>query len=387
MYVERFGCVSTNILGPFTVTIPVTGSINVQSVISPSTCNVSNGVIKISGLTPNSTYTYSYNKGVASVYNSALIAVDATGVYNITGLNEGEYDNLQFKPSSTGCPSPAISQVNLTSSPTISSVFTSMAAICGDSTGKITLNGLYPTATYRVYYQKNGDAHLAEGLVANNAGSVTIPNLGPGVYSQITASPVGCANYSSAVGPVTITATATQGLILTPTPGNSIVAGDSVTFVAVASNTGLATSYHWKKNSTNLSSTGSTYIAHNLINGDTISCTVSSYICGVLTSTSSSVIMNVTAAKHDNNNQGTTGIDKLSVENDIKLYPNPTSSILFIDSKVPVNIKVTDIMGKVVKEMPQDKYIDMSRLVSGIYLVHLYNDTGLLLHVERVVKE
>jgi hypothetical protein len=71
----------------------------------------------------------------------------------------------------------------------------------------------------------------------------------------------------------------------------------------------------------------------------------------------------------------------------VRVYPNPTHSILFIESKAPVNVTVTDITGRVLIHSTQETFVDMSALVNGLYIVHIYNQEGALIRVEKVVKE
>ena len=70
-----------------------------------------------------------------------------------------------------------------------------------------------------------------------------------------------------------------------------------------------------------------------------------------------------------------TGIDFFSKENNISVYPNPTTGKLFIDLAQPIesNIRITDISGREVLSIPANNRknisIDLSTLNSGHYLV------------------
>ena len=70
-----------------------------------------------------------------------------------------------------------------------------------------------------------------------------------------------------------------------------------------------------------------------------------------------------------------TGIDFSSKENNISVYPNPTTSKLFIDLAEPTesNVRITNISGREVLSIPVNNRknisIDLSTLNSGHYLV------------------
>ncbi|MBE2207077.1 MAG: discoidin domain-containing protein [Saprospiraceae bacterium] len=65
---------------------------------------------------------------------------------------------------------------------------------------------------------------------------------------------------------------------ITAAPGNSITAGDPVTFTAAPVNGGAAPFYQWKKNGNNVGANGFTYTDSALINGDEITVELTSSI-------------------------------------------------------------------------------------------------------------
>lgn len=70
-----------------------------------------------------------------------------------------------------------------------------------------------------------------------------------------------------------------------------------------------------------------------------------------------------------------------SVINKVKIYPNPTDNILFIDNseKQIKKIEFFDLQGRLIKTINEnkDKYqIDISNLLSATYLVKLSTETG-----------
>ncbi|MEI8279945.1 MAG: T9SS type A sorting domain-containing protein [Bacteroidota bacterium] len=382
IYVSN-GSLHSNILGPVVLNDAAIPIISLGSVKNPATCQVSNGAITIKGFIPNATYTFTYTKNSSNIYKSPLMAVNDTGCFIITGLTEGLYEHIQFKSSATGCASTTLAPIELKSDPNISYTLTNMAAVCGDSTGNITLYGLYPGAKYSVDYTKNNISQHRDGLVANRWGGIDIIGLGAGTYDKIKASPADCDISTAITGPIQITATAVQNVLIKTVPGNVVSPTDTVIFIAKASNTGRHPRFLWQKNGVPVQGHANFYMDHHFKNGDIITCTVTSILCSELSTAGNNIIMSVV----QNNSAAAAAINNVTLSSGFRLFPNPTNSILFVDSKEPVNIEVTDINGKIVREMRQDKYVDMSKLANGIYLIHLYNKEGLLLHVGRVVKE
>ncbi|WP_188771504.1 beta strand repeat-containing protein [Emticicia aquatilis] len=78
--------------------------------------------------------------------------------------------------------------------PVISSVTNQSPTICGLTDGSITLSGLRPGVSYGISYVKDGGAAVNTTIIANASGVVTIPSLGAGAYTNITATEGGCSS-------------------------------------------------------------------------------------------------------------------------------------------------------------------------------------------------
>lgn len=70
-------------------------------------------------------------------------------------------------------------------------------------------------------------------------------------------------------------------------------------------------------------------------------------------------------------------VDPVAQEEDIKIYPNPTTDKLYIQSVQPIlQAEVISSEGKIVKSLGAVQEIDLSALGAGVYLVKLYFNEG-----------
>jgi len=85
--------------------------------------------------------------------------------------------------------------------------------------------------------------------------------------------------------------------------------------------------------------------------------------------------------------RGTVRIDENQVENDVKVYPNPVNSTLNIESVSNINnIQVYSIHGVLISNTSvntKKSQIDVSNLVTGVYMIQLHTNTGVI--TKRVV--
>jgi hypothetical protein len=83
---------------------------------------------------------------------------------------------------------------------------------------------------------------------------------------------------------------------------------------------------------------------------------------------------------------GSTGVTTIT-EMDIKLFPNPATSVLMIESPIPVRIMILTIDGKLVIDANNATTVDVSLLANAIYMVKVYDSqTQQLLKMEKFVK-
>lgn len=71
----------------------------------------------------------------------------------------------------------------------------------------------------------------------------------------------------------------------------------------------------------------------------------------------------------------------------INIFPNPSTGVFNIGSEEAVNVIVKDVQGRTVAEVKNASSIDLSNEASGIYFMNITDADGMLLQVERVVKQ
>ena len=71
--------------------------------------------------------------------------------------------------------------------------------------------------------------------------------------------------------------------------------------------------------------------------------------------------------------------------NDIKIYPNPTNGLIFIECSNFERAEITDLCGKKIMSL-KSKEIDLSELASGFYCLKIIN-TMLQEHTETIIKQ
>jgi hypothetical protein len=81
----------------------------------------------------------------------------------------------------------------------------------------------------------------------------------------------------------------------------------------------------------------------------------------------------------------TTGIES-AIKNELKIYPNPTRNIVKIDAPIKVNVKMTDIVGKLVLEAKDTKEINLEQFADGTYLLMITDEENNMITIEKIHK-
>ena len=149
----------------------------------PTSCGASDGIIEISLLAPNTSYTITYNDPAAQ---SVITTSDALGVIQITGLIGGNYTNIDT--STAGC-----SPEDITLSSTTGATLTSLTATSPVCSGANAIFALVGTPNATVTYTIDGGGATTILLDATGNGTVTVTGVTTNtiiVLSDITIS--GC---------------------------------------------------------------------------------------------------------------------------------------------------------------------------------------------------
>ena len=81
------------------------------------------------------------------------------------------------------------------------------------------------------------------------------------------------------------------------------------------------------------------------------------------------------------------GVDDEILNEGLKIYPNPVSDILSVESKLALNkIEIYSILGQKVKEINSDfSSISTNQLSRGIFLIKIYSEKGIA--VRKLIKQ
>lgn len=73
------------------------------------------------------------------------------------------------------------------------------------------------------------------------------------------------------------------------------------------------------------------------------------------------------------------GVEELNIENRVRIFPNPATDQLQIDSELSfengTEIEITNMLGQVVLKIPYTNEIDVSKLSNGYYILKIENKT------------
>ena len=72
---------------------------------------------------------------------------------------------------------------------------------------------------------------------------------------------------------------------------------------------------------------------------------------------------------------------------EVRVYPNPAHSALYISSPVKVRVVISSMDGKEEINEADARKVDISRLADGMYMITLYDEHGLRLGVRKFTKE
>ena len=407
----------------YSVTIGCTGSATVRdTVIAPPSTAPVTGVLHacVGGTT---TLANAVPYGAWSSGNTAIATV-VSGSGVVTGVAAGT-DKIYYTVTN-GCGSPVIDSATITINPipsagTITAAYTTLCSGTTVTLGESLTGGTWSSA----------DTTIA--IVNSTTGLVTGVSAGVVNIIYTVNSSFGCTNSTSL--PLTING-ASLAATLTPSGIASLCHGVPVVLHVTAS----GVTYEWLRNSTIIpGATDSVYTATSagiytvvISNGicsrtlpsinivtmavPAISFTApdilytSSYYAyqwfknGVAIVGATSNIFHETGAgvykvevwdaagcfdtsvSYTVSGSGTNGVNTIVGGMDIKVYPNPASTMVHIDAPVKVNVSVLSIDGKLLIEQKDAGNVDVSNLANGMYIIMVYDDNRMLLKTTKFAK-
>jgi len=136
-------------------------------------------------------------------------------------------------------------------------------------------------------------------------------------------------------------------------------------------NTGIYDSYQWYRN--------------NVIIPGAVNQNYTTFQNGLYSvSVTDSNTCSGTSAQYNINNVDVPNISASA--SDVHIYPNPATSIVYIEAPISINLVIMDIQGKSILQKDNPKYIDISGLANGVYMIKVYDDANTLLKTEKLIK-
>jgi hypothetical protein len=80
------------------------------------------------------------------------------------------------------------------------------------------------------------------------------------------------------------------------------------------------------------------------------------------------------------------GVKIISNNNSITIYPNPATTLLYIDAQQEVDARILCADGRIAIEQTSAKEINVSNLANGLYIIMLYDKDGLLVKTDKFIK-
>lgn len=383
--------------GSFTVTTSLTISTFPPAIVGPTAVCVNSAV----------TLTDSVPSGLWSSSNSA-IAIAAAGLGTVTGVAAGTVTITYTPPS--GCATFRTMTVNRIPAP-----ITGTFNVCPGATRVLSdtsIGGVWSSSdTFKAKLTGPG---AVKGV---NAGSATIsytfPSTGCYVTGAMTVNPappfiVGSAAFcattddslSNYMAGGAWTATPSSVASISPTGVLHGVSGGTVT-VTYTLPTGCSVSrslvvhplpvpvitFNWY---TNTFSVPTYYVSYQWYeNGVAVTGATINTFSAALNGTYNVHVKDSFGCENDAANYIITNlaVNSVSMEGQIKVGPNPASTILNIEAPVSLRAVISSVDGRIVKDEKNVKSVDISNLVDGIYMVSLFDESGSRVAIRKFIKQ
>ncbi len=382
-----------------------TVTVNALPSITVNDGTICNG--QIFKMVPAGAVSYTYSSGSANVNPSSTTSYTVTGTSSagclgsavstvtvnalpIVNVNSGSICNGQsFVMVPTGAGSYTYSSGTATVTPSSTTSYTvsgtSALGCVGSAVSTVTVSQL-PIITVNSGTICNGQSFVMSPSGATtysySSGTAVVTPTATSSYTVIGTSSQNCQS-----APQTLTVMVLPNSTIVSQPSNQLVVSGSTAIFTVSASGG--STLQWQTNLglgyQNLSNAGQysgvntlTLIVSNVSatnNNQTFRCVVGSGLCADTTNEVTLILSPV-------------GIEELDILQDIELYPNPTSSHVYVKSSVKyTTLLIINSVGQTVLNKESSNVIDVSLLSTGIYFIKLYDEKGQLLKVSKFVKQ
>ena len=72
---------------------------------------------------------------------------------------------------------------------------------------------------------------------------------------------------------------------------------------------------------------------------------------------------------------------------ELSIYPNPTNSILYIKSGEAIMARLSSIDGRLLLQKSNAQILDIGNFARGIYILSLFDESGILIKTEKLIKD
>ncbi|MBA0882930.1 T9SS sorting signal type C domain-containing protein, partial [Flavobacterium undicola] len=155
------------------------------------------------------------------------------------------------------------------------SIAGSTSVCTGTNSTTLTLSGYTGSITK---WQSSPSGTFASSVtdIANTTTTLTATNLTATTYYRAVVTSGTCSASNSTTGTITVNPNLAASVSVSAFPSGAICSGTSVTFTATPTYGGTTPSYQWKLNGGNVGSDSSTYTNAALVNGDVVTCEMTS---------------------------------------------------------------------------------------------------------------
>ena len=338
LYAVTNGCGTTTVTQPITISpLPDAGAITGPANVCAG------GTVTLADAATGGTWSAT----------TANATVGSTGI--VTGIVTG-MDTILYTVSNTCGTAITTHPVAVVTIPATAGTITGSSSVCKGSTATLsntTAGGTWSATNARAAVSPTG---VVTGV---NTGADTI------IYTVSNA----CGSVS-ATKVITITTAPNAGTI---TGAGSVCIGHTIGLSATGGTSGGT----WSSSSPSTASVSPGGVVTGLTPGTAgISYTVSNS-CGSRTASHTVTVLTATECN--------TRV-KTTTASAIRIYPNPASTTLNIESPVKVSAIITSIDGKELISVPDAQSIDISTLADGMYLMKIYDENKALLQTTKFVK-